>query len=128
MNANIPNLELLLYKAQQLLAHDESFIKAVSEKKKDEKHIFLDFNIETFPQVWGSTCTGFDVTADGEPTVGGCAMTKEYTTVVHELVTDTYCVFFGDRACYKVDNPNQEFFEDLQRRNMASLSVAKKRY
>lgn len=128
MNANIPNLELLLYKTQQLLAHDESFIKAVAEKKKDEKHVFLDFNIETFPQVWGSTCTGFDVTADGEPTVGGCAMTKEYTTVVHELVTDTYCVFFGDRACYKVDNPNQEFFEDLQRRNMASLSVAKKRY
>lgn len=128
MNANIPNLELLLYKAQQLLAHDESFIKAVSEKKKDEKHVFLDFNIETFPQVWGSTCTGFDVTADGEPTVGGCAMTKEYTSVVHERVTDTYCVFFGDRPCYKVDNPNREFFEDLQKRNMASLSEAKKRY
>lgn len=128
MNANIPNLELLLYKAQQLLAHDESFIKAVSEKKKDEKHVFLDFNIETFPQVWGSTCTGFDVTADGEPTVGGCAMTKEYTSVVHERVTDTYCVFFGDRPCYKVDNPNREFFEDLQKRNMTSLSEAKKRY
>lgn len=128
MNAHIPNLELLLYKAQQLLAHDESFVKKVAEKKKDEKHIYLDFDIETFPQVWGSTCTGFDVSEDGTRSWAGSAMTKEYTSVVHERVTDTYCVFFGDRPCYKVDNPNQEFFEDLQKRNMVSLSEAKKRY
>lgn len=65
---------------------------------------------------------------DGSPAIGGCAMTKEYTTVFHELLTDTYIIFFGERICYKVTNANAEFYEDLQKRNMASLSEAKRRY
>lgn len=32
-NPVVPNLELLLYKAQQLLAHDEEFLKALKERK-----------------------------------------------------------------------------------------------
>lgn len=44
------------------------------------------------------------------------------------LGTDTYCVFFGDRPCYKVDNPSNEFYEDMTKRQMASLSRAKNRY
>jgi len=71
---------------------------------------------------------GFDVSKDGSPAIGGCAMTKEYTTVFHELLTDTYIIFFGERICYKVTNANAEFYEDLQKRNMASLSEAKRRY
>lgn len=55
-------------------------------------------------------------------------MTKEYTTVMHELLTDTYIVFFGEKLCYRVTNANAEFFEDLQNRRMASLSEAKRRY
>ena len=53
---------------------------------------------------------------------------EEYTTIVHEKTTDTYCVFFGDRPCYKVDNPSNEFYEDMMKRQMASLSRAKNRY
>lgn len=45
-----------------------------------------------------------------------------------EKTTDTYCVFFGDRPCYKVDNPSNEFYEDMMKRQMASLSRAKNRY
>lgn len=127
-NVAVPNLELLLYKAQQLLAHDEEFIKALKERKDELNHLSVDFDMIVFSQVWGNTCTGFDVTPDGSPAVGGCAMTKEYTTVIHETVTDCYCVFFGDRPCYKVTNANQNFHEDLMKRQMASLSEAKERY
>lgn len=55
-------------------------------------------------------------------------MTKEYTTVLHELVTDTYIVCFGNRPCYKVTDANEDFFSDLTARRMASLSEARKRY
>lgn len=127
-NAAVPNLELLLYKAQQLLAHDEDFIKALQKRKDELNHLTVDFDVIVFSQVWGNTCTGFDITTDGSPTIGGCAMTKEYTTVIHETVTDCYCVFFGDRPCYKVTNANQNFHEDLMKRQMASLSEAKERY
>lgn len=127
-NAAVPNLELLLYKAQQLLAHDEEFIKALQKRKDELNHLTVDFDVIVFSQVWGNTCTGFDITPDGSPIIGGCAMTKEYTTVIHETVTDCYCVFFGDRPCYKVTNANQNFHEDLMKRQMASLSEAKERY
>lgn len=127
-NATVPNLELLLYKAQQLLVHDEEFIKALQKRKDELNHLTVDFDVIVFSQVWGNTCTGFDITPDGSPTIGGCAMTKEYTTVIHETVTDCYCVFFGDRPCYKVTNANQNFHEDLMKRQMASLSEAKERY
>ena len=117
----LPNLELLMYKARIYLEYDEEYI----QKSKGE---ILNFTIETFPQTWGSTCTGFDITEDGNNAFGGSAMTTEYTTVVHEGRTETYLVFFGDRACYAVHNPTKEFYEDLKERNLASLSKSKERY
>lgn len=127
MNPRYPNLELIEYKAKQALAQDPEFKAALEEKCKFMR-VHPEFDLLVFPQVWGSTCTGFDVCSDGSPAIGGCAMTKEYTTVVHELVTDCYCIFFGDRACYKVTNANEDFINDLKNRNMVSLSQAKKRY
>lgn len=100
--AELPNLELLQYKAEEILQ------KRNLLKKKPE------FEVECFPQWWGGTCTGFDRTETGEPSIGGSAMTKEYTTVVHELVSDTYIVFFGDRCCYEVREASEEFFKDLR--------------
>ena len=117
----LPNLELLMYKAGIYLEYDEKFTQKAKGK-------LLHFTIETFPQTWGSTCTGFDITKDGKATVGGCALTTEYTTVVREWNTETYLVFFGDAACYTINNPTKEFYEDLKKRNLASLSKAKERY
>lgn len=128
MNARYPNLELLEYKAGAALSRDEEFLKIFEEKKKNKKYVYAEIDAVVFPQIWGSTCTGFDVTEDGSPAWGGCAMTKEYTTVFHELLTDTYIIFFGEKMCYKVTNANAEFYEDLQKRQMASLSEAKRRY
>ena len=107
MKPTVPNLELLLYKAQVVLAKDENFVAAVRAKKESRRVFSLDFVVEVFPQMWGSTCTGFDVMPDGSPAMSGCAMTEAYTTIVHERQTDCYVVFFGDRACYKVENANQ---------------------
>lgn len=117
----LPNLELLMYKAWIYLEYDEEYARKSKGK-------LLSFTIETFPQIWGSTCTGFDITEDGKATIGGCALTTEYTTVVHEKRTDFYCVFFGDRPCYAVHNPTMEFYEDLKERRLASLSESKERY
>lgn len=121
----LPNLELLRFKASLYFQQDEEFLLKARNLKKYET---LDFEVETFPQLWGNTCTGFDITEDGKATVGGCAMTTEYTTVVHEKRTDFYFVFFGDRPCYAVRNPTKEFYEDLKERHLASLSESKERY
>jgi hypothetical protein len=128
VNARYPNLELLEYKAIMYLSRDKEFVRILDEKKRDNKYALVEIEAVMFPQIWGSTCTGFDVTENGSPTLGGCAMTKEYTTVIHELVTDTYIIFFGEKMCYEVTNANAEFYEDLQKRQMASLSEAKRRY
>lgn len=121
MYVTYPNLELIEYKVKQLLAADEEFMSKLGKKR-------TEFDMIVFPQIWGNTCTGFDVCSDGSPAVGGCAMTKEYTTVVHEITTATYIVCFGNQPCYKVTDPTDDFFSDLSARRMASLSESQKRY
>jgi hypothetical protein len=123
----LPNLELMMYKAIEHLQQDKEFMKRVKKVESSGVRI-LDFQIETFPQIWGSTCTGFDITEDGKTAFGGSALTMEYTTVVYEGRTETYLVFFGDRPCYAVHNPTKEFYEDLKERSLASLSKSKERY
>ena len=76
----LPNLELLMYKAMLYFQQDKEFLEKRSELES-HNHRTVTFDIETFSQTWGSTCTGFDVTEDGKATIGGCAMTTEYTTI-----------------------------------------------
>jgi len=125
-----PNLELLEYKVKQLLSQDKEFLSAVEAYKKanNTTHAAFDFDTTMFPQVWGSTCTGFDVAADGSQAIGGSAMTREYTTILCETLTGSYIVCFGDRPCYKVTNPSEDFFKDMWQHHMVSPSEAKGRY
>ena len=122
MRPSYPNLELLEYKAGFLLAGNDK------KKRNEQKIEQYEFDAIVFSQLWGNTSTGFDITEDGMPTIGGCAMTREYTTVFHELQTDTWIVFFGKYPCYLVTDANETFLDDLKNRNMASLSEAKRRY
>ena len=128
MNPRYPNLELIDYKAKELFFRDEELKNKFMELKSKRKYTYIDMEAIVFPQVWGSTCTGFDVMPDGSAAIGGCAMTKEYTTVIHENTTDVYFVFFGDKPCYMVSNANEKFYENLNNRQMASLSESKKLY
>lgn len=114
MSVEYPNLELIEYKAIQIATRNEKYLP--------------DFDFYVFPQIWGSTCTGFDLTANGEPAISGCAMTKAYTTVVRENKKDIYIIFFGNEPCYEVANPKEEFFEDLEMKWMAPLSEAQNKY
>lgn len=115
MTVRLPNLELIEYKATLYI-------------KKENPSLRPEFDIITFPQIWGSTCGGNDITAGGEPAIAGCAMTKEYTTVVHELNSDLYFVFFGNNPCYLVENSNENFLNDLKDRAIVAHSIAKERY
>lgn len=116
MKPKLPNLELMEYKAKQI---------AIQKKRCLP---FPEFDFIVFHQIWENTCTGFDVKSTGEPVISGCAMTKEYTVVAYERHREIYIIFFGERPCYIVDDPTEEFFEDLKSHQMASLSVSKTRY
>lgn len=128
MNPKYPNLELIEYKFLQLLNQDEAWKNKVKELREQNRFLRPEFLVTVFSQIWGSTCTAFDVMPDGSPAIGGCAMTREYTTVIEETLTKTYGVFIGDRLCYMVKDASDAFYEDLAERNMASLSMAGKRY
>lgn len=128
MNGKLPNLELVLYKAQQELAWNEKWKAVIDEKRETNRYTYPNFVAEVFPQMWGSTCTGFDITQDGSPTIGGQAITEEYTIVIHERTADFYCVFFGERLCYVISDANEDFMSDLKNHSMASLSNARKKY
>lgn len=115
MRTYLPNLELIEYKATLCI-------------RKENPSLRPEFDIITFPQIWGSTCGGNDVMADGESVIAGSAMTKEYTIVLHELNSDLYFVFFGNNLCYLVENANENFLSDLKDRAIVARSIAKERY
>ncbi len=116
MRAELPNLELIEYKALQIIREEWGESEPI------------DFYTYTFPQAWSRTCGGLDVMPDGEPAGGQMRMKEEYTTVVCEACTDTYLVFFGNRYAYKKERPNKNFFHDFNERSMAPLSKATDRY
>ena len=122
--SDYPNLELLEYKVRQGLMGDSEFVKRIAQRK----HFHPEFTVDVFSQVWGSTCLGFDVLPDGSPTIGGCAMTRAYTSVFHELDTDVYVVCFGDRVAYEVSDPGENFLCDLRDRALRGLREAQERY
>ena len=81
----------------------------------EEKTWYPDIEMYMFPQTWGSTALGFGG-------IGGQAMTSAYTVVVADIQHNYYGVFFGERLAYLITTPNDVFFEDLRRGNMAAVS------
>lgn len=68
-------------------------------------------NIYVFSQSWGSTALGFNG-------LGGAAITDAYTTVVIGPNGDA-CVYFAKRLAYHIQKPSVEFYQDLDKRQMA---------
>ena len=124
----LPNLELLIYKAQQILLNDKDFVSAFSKVCAKEKitgyFLVPDFDVEVFSQTWSNTATGFD----GPNTMSGQAITDAYTTVMHECITNTYVVFFDNKPCYKVNDPNECFMNDLKNHCLKGIAEAKDAY
>lgn len=53
----LPNLELLMYKAIGHLGLNKEFMEKVTKAKSDGIRTF-NFQIETFPQIWGTPVQG----------------------------------------------------------------------
>lgn len=121
MKNRLPNLELLEYQAKLMIKQDKEMMKQLKNKR-------IELDAYVFPQVWGSTCTAFDVDEKGQATIGGSAMTEAYTTVFAERVTETYFVFVDNRICYCVSNASEKFKKDLAKGQLESLSRAKMYY
>lgn len=128
LNPSYPNLELVEYKVRQLLMKDTSFTDAIKKARELNRFAIPRFEATMFYQMWPNTCTGFDITKDGSPAIGGQAFTAAYTVVLHEMITDSYIVCFGNEPCYCVTHATDAFYEDLRNHNMAPLSKAAKRY
>ena len=109
MCTNYPNLPLI----------QERFWNRIKDLEIIEEINYLEFEVEVFPQVWGSTALGFGG-------VGGQVITNAYTTVIYETGSGIYGVFFNERLAYIIENPNHLFFEDLNNRNMECCSRASK--
>ena len=105
-----PNLELLHYKAKEVL------LRMNIEKYKD-----IELVAEVFPQTWASTALGFGG-------VGGQAMTTAYTTVFIDWLKGVAIIFFDSRLAYLVEDWNNKFLEDLKKRELLSVERAMVEY
>ena len=109
MKAELPQLPVI----------QNCFWSAVKDKLMQEYHkdyrYHPDFRFTMFCQTWGSTALGFDG-------FGGSAMTDAYTTVVNEINSGWYGVFFGEELAYLIKEPNEIFFEDMHKFQMKPVS------
>ena len=53
---------------------------------------------------------------------------RAYTTIVKETVTGMCAVFIDNKPCYLVTEANINFIFDCNRKHMANLETARKRY
>ena len=114
MTAEYPNLELL----------DYIFRRAIEDFVKPDQSIVVDFDVHVFPQIWPNTGGGF-------ATPGYCygqSFIKQYTTVFISTTQNVAMVFFGNRPAYIIQNPNQKFVDDFNRKQMKSKYEALKHY
>jgi len=74
-----------------------------------------------FLQTWSSTALGFDCP------FAGSAITTAMTTVI-KTQDERWYVFFGDEIAYCLENPTEQFFEDLKNFNLKSCTEAVKVY
>lgn len=89
---------------------------------KSRRHVDYDMEVVAmFPQTWGSTALGFGG-------IGGQAITTAYTIVIYSELIGQYCVYFGGRIAYRIDAPNDQFFQDVGQQQMWQREGAKLRY
>lgn len=68
--------------------------------------------VSVFEQTWGSTALGFGG-------IGGAAMTTAFTSVV-QAGENTFAVYFHERFAYEISNPTEQFFRDIENKELAS--------
>lgn len=127
-----PNLELIEYITKN--AANEVFESDLVMSTYNKFRMFV------FPQTWSSAALGFNK----QCCCSGQAITDAYTVVVEmtsyqpivnqkkqgfdmsELEDKIYAVFFDSKLAYMCLNPNQEFFDDLNKMCMKSQKESEK--
>lgn len=87
-----------------------------------QKTTYCDISVYVFPQNWTTTALGY-------AELGGSAMTTANTIVLYAQDMDIVRVYFGStKLAYEIANPNQLFFQDLSKHQLAEQSEYKKYY
>ncbi len=92
----------------------ERFWNEIKDKLSEQEKHCPEIDMVMFPQTWGSTALGFRG-------IGGQAMTSAYTVVVRDNTSGWVAVFFGESLAYALNNPNQKFYEDIQKGKMEAV-------
>lgn len=79
-------------------------------QKRVEEGKLSQTNIYSFQQEWGDTTCGHGG-------VGGQAITPSQT-YVFDVIGGSYYVYQGGRFSYRIDQPSDEFFNDLRDWNL----------
>ena len=100
----------------------EHFRNTKEDKRitKRAKHRPSDLIVHSmFPQTWSSTALGFGG-------IGGQAITPAYTVIIESEHGLGYCVYFGGRFAYRIEHPNNDFFNAVVKQHMAQVAESKK--
>ena len=127
MNGEYPNYPLI----EERFLNSTIFKEKIGQVKaylgdKAEENPFLcrpDLHFETFWQEFPNTAGIFE--SGG---FSGQAFIRQYITIVHDYTTDIHMVFGGNRSCYAIFDPSDNFWKDIQTKHMATLKEAAARY
>lgn len=115
MKAEYPNIPLLDY------IFRENVQKFLDKRDIDYRP---DIDAYVFPQMWPNTGGGF-----AKPgCVYGQSFIKEYTTVLMDMKWNIAMVCFGNVPAYMIRNPNQEFVDDFNKKQMKTKYEALRCY
>ena len=119
MQKEYPNLPLIEERFQNKIA------KYLEEAKKEAGKSWIgpDYDIQVFSQIFPNTAGIFE-----NGGISGQAMTDMYVTVIEERHTGLYGVFGGNYLAYLVKNPDDRFFDDILKKDVATCRGARERY
>lgn len=90
--------------------------------EKSRKHSMYDLTVYAmFVQTWSSTALGFGG-------IGGQAITSAYVCVIESNLVGGYAVYFGGRLAYVINQPNDEFMQDVHFHRMVDAKLGKAKY
>lgn len=91
---------------------EETILRLLPDNTLMDSNMVINPEVYSFPQTWGSTALGFGG-------IGGQAITTAQTTVI--FIERCAFVFFNKRFAYKIESPNQSFYEDMRYYDMSNV-------
>lgn len=121
----LPNLHNIGMHCEAILNHSETVVNKFKIANENSDVDCFELSFEVFLQTWANTSCGLTL---NESDFSGQAITDSYTVVCHEIVTDSYIVFFGNYVGYLVTDASKEFLSDLMNHDLKGINYAKIHY